>query len=111
MIERPQTDVSSAGQGVEAPPWSPGHVGHTPQRVDVMLRNSRIRGILSSGLALVMPNEYAMGAFGRLQRPERLGHVSTLLAIEDFRRRQSVAQPGPNDFRDMILGPLPSEEG
>jgi hypothetical protein len=105
VIERPGTDVSTGGPPVEAPEWSPGHVGHSPQPLVSTLLRDRARNVLTSVLARVTPVEYAMQSFGPLHLPERRTQVSTLIAIEDFRRRQRAAQPWPTEYRDLIVGP------
>ncbi len=83
---------------VEASEATPGHAGHTPQHVDMALRRARARGILSSTLALLVPTEYALQPVRRpTQRAERSSQVSTLLRIEDYRRRADVRQPWPGE--------------
>ena len=107
IIERPATDVHGGGNsGPEAPPWSPGHVGHTPQRIVSALIRHRLAGIFSSATALTPPREFAMQPFQRPQRFERAGQISTLLSLEDFRRRQHAGQPWPQEFRAAVTGPL-----
>ncbi len=71
---------------MEAPPHRPGHVGHTPQPVEQILRGSRIAGILSSVLvreAAENQHGYAMQAFPRLgYDPARVRTVATVLEIQ-----------------------------
>lgn len=109
-MRRVGADIHSAGGGatVEAPPWRPGHAGHTPQPLVAALIADRTRNVLTSSLALVMPVEYAMHNFRRPQRFEAPGQVATLLAIEDFRRRRGLphAEPEPISFRAAITGPV-----
>lgn len=79
---------------MEAPPHSPGHVGHTPQHVDVMLRRARARGVESSGvLAHYQPVDYAAQEFPGRQIFSALSRVSVLLRLEDYRRRLTPRQP------------------
>jgi hypothetical protein len=103
--------IHSAGGGasVDAPPWRPGHVGHTPQAPNRALINARVEGILSSATALAMPVEFAMQNFGQPQAFERPSHVETLLALEDFSRRSRLkfVPRGPMQFRDTVGGPPP----
>ena len=79
----------------EAPPSSPGHVGHTPQHVGELLRASRLAGVLSALLpryTLAYPNRLFPGRLPQLQRGIRnRGPFSTLLGIEDYRRRTAAA--------------------
>jgi hypothetical protein len=84
----------------EAPPWSPGHVGHTPQHVGEMLRASRLQGILTANVPryrLRYPKVLSMATLPQLQRGIRgRGPFSTLLGIEDYKRR--VAGAGASHF-------------
>ncbi|HEY8775804.1 MAG TPA: hypothetical protein VIM33_04900 [Gaiellaceae bacterium] len=81
----------------EAPPETPGHAGHTPQHVDVMLRAARMEGILSAvapRYLLALPLRLFSGRLPQLQHGIReRGPFSSLIAIEDYRRR--VAGAGP----------------
>jgi hypothetical protein len=112
---RGDRDIHSAGGGaaVEAPPWRPGHVGHSPQRLVSAIIAARNEGILTDPVALAMPVEFAMQNFGRPQQFERESHVGTLLRLEDFRRRSSLpfAPRGPMDFRDTLVGVAPPRKG
>lgn len=103
--------IHSAGGGasVEAPPWRPGHVGHTPQSLVSALIQARVEGILSDPVATAMPVEYAMQNFGQPQEFNRPTHVETLLSLEDFARRSQLpfTPRGPMSFRETLTGPRP----
>ena|SRR5438105_4743946 len=94
----------------EAPPSSPGHVGHTPQHVDLQLVRARRAGILSANLPryrLAYPNRLFPGVLPALQGLGLRGVWAGLLGVEDFRRRNdpgSVAgQPKwPLAFREAL---------
>lgn len=83
----------------EAPEHRPGHVGHTPQPVSMMLRAARARAIVGTVLARVMPQEYVMAPYRSPQNLAKPNHIRTLLQLEDAARGSDVRQPNPLDFR------------
>jgi hypothetical protein len=106
-VRLPRISIGTGGNGgVEAPPWSPGHVGHTPQHVGEAIRRARMAGIESSGVAqFYAPVPIAMQAFPHA--PQNFSSASTLASLfrlEDYHRRKQAAG-------GKLMGPLELDAG
>lgn len=78
---------------VVAPPWAPGHVGHTPQRVSDQLRAARMAGKLSSSVVdawVTDGRRYAAQAFPRLVNARV---EATTLTLVRAHRISEILQP------------------
>lgn len=99
----------------EAPPNRPGHVGHTPQPVEALLRASRLAGLTSSNVprrAAAHASTIASQTFPQPQRFRQRSLTSVLLSIDTLaRRRGHVAdrQPHPAEFREAVASTRPPE--
>lgn len=92
----------------EAPPNRPGHVGHTPQEVEGLLRASRLAGLTSANVPRIAAERAATLASQTFPQPQRFRQrslTSVLLSIDQLaRRRGHVAErmPHPAEFREAV---------
>lgn len=91
----------------EAPPSRPGHVGTTPQYVDVGLRAARLEGIFSAVVPRVLPGArvYASQQFQQPQKFRKRSLFTVLASIDTLaksKRRIGNRQPWPEEFRTGV---------
>jgi hypothetical protein len=94
----------------EAPPESPGHVGHTPQHADVIWRRSRLAGLLTTNVARLeaaLGQRYASQEFRQLQRFGSSSSIEALARAYDYGRRVQAGgvDPQPLSFLAGLTDP------
>jgi len=94
----------------EAPPSSPGHVGHTPQHAGELWTAARFQAIFDANVPRLLAafgGVFASQQFGQLQRFRKGSTAEALARASDFGRRHRAGgvDPQPLDFLAGLTDP------